>query len=240
MRTATWKTETDIRWAVPERANGKGVLLLHSTWGLTPGMIGIGHSLAEQGFHVAMPDEYGGILPASLQEASRLSALPREVPVYRLLFHAARELLEKTGADTLGILGFSSGAHWAVRLAQHPEIPVTATVLFYGARAGDFSASRSDFQCHFARDTDAYVSTSGKRRMLQALASAGRPVQVFEYPRCGHWFAEKGIADCYSPTSAQLALERAARFLGSMSPVVGERIFPPGRMPKAALSHDPE
>jgi carboxymethylenebutenolidase len=226
MKATRQTRHRDIRWHLQDRGSGKAVLLLHSVWGLHAGMEAIGQRLAREGFAVAMPDLYGGAVPATLKEAEALRLRPRRQPAYRLLVEACEGLLAWTGAPTLGVMGFSLGAHWAVWLSQRSGLPVTAAVLFYGARGGDFAASHADFQCHFAGEDDPYVSPAARHRMLGRLAEAGRPVQVFEYPRCGHWFAEKGVRDSYSPASARLALGRAARFLGGMAPKVGELALP--------------
>lgn len=218
-------TSSGIHWALPGMGHGKAILLLPSLWGATAGAREIGERWAGKGFTVAIPDLHGGDLPANLGEAGRLRARGRRTPVSKLLLGAIEGLRMKSGAETIGVAGFSQGARRAVWLSQQGDLPITATVLFYGARGGDFSASHSDFQCHFAAEPDPSVSAASRRRMLQRLSDAGRPVQVFEYPRCGHGFAEKGIQDSYSPRSARLALERAARFLGGMAPIVGERVW---------------
>jgi carboxymethylenebutenolidase len=104
------------------------------------------------------------------------------------------------------------GGHWALWLSQRPGLPIGATVTFYGARAGDYSASRSAFQGHFA-DQDEWVSEAGLKKLRQSLEAAGRPAEFHTYPGTRHWFFESDRKDAFDPNAAELAWERTIRFL---------------------------
>ena len=67
-------------------------------------------------------------------------------------------------------------------LAQRPELPVAATVIFYAARNGDFTRSHSRFLFHFAEDDD-WVSAAGVKRIKKSLEAAGRDAVYHVYPR---------------------------------------------------------
>jgi carboxymethylenebutenolidase len=141
--------------------------------------------------------------------------MPRRVPMYKSLTSDIGELLSSGGqaARSVSLVGFSMGGHWAVWLAQRPDLPVRSTVLYYAARAGSFADSRSSFLAHFAAD-DPWVSKPSRRRMEANIAKAACPYAAFDYPGTTHWFAETDRAE-YDSTAAALAMQRTIAHLGS-------------------------
>ena len=112
----------------------------------------------------------------------------------------------------IAVAGFSMGGHWALWLAQRPELPITATVVFYAVRAGDFRQSKSRFLFHFAEDDD-WVSAAGKKKVRRCLEVAGRDAAYYRYARTRHWFFESNRSDVYQPEAADMAWRRTLGFL---------------------------
>lgn len=195
---------------LPDGPVGAGVLVIHSWWGLTPGYREVASRLARVGFAVALADLYDGSVATSEAEVHALRARPRRVPMYRTL---ERELagLRAAGADRLAVVGFSMGGHWAVWLAQRAQYRLSAVVLYYAARGGDFSAA-PPMLAHFA-ETDSFVTPTARRGMERALARAGTTYVAHDYPGTSHWFAEPDQAGAYQPEAADLALGRTIGFL---------------------------
>ena len=106
---------------------------------------------------------------------------------------------------------FSHFHGWKRWLSQRPELPIGATVTFYGARAGDFTGSRAAFLGHFAEKDD-WVSDAALKKLKRRLEMAGRVAEFFVYPGTGHWFFESDRADAYNPQSAELAWDRTIKF----------------------------
>ena len=185
------------------------ILLIHSWWGLTPSFHDYADRLARHGFAVGLSDLFNGRTATSMDEARRLRRMPRRQPMYKSLIADIGELLAygDGGADTVNLIGFSMGGHWAVWLSQRAELPVRSTVLYYASRAGDYSQSKASFLAHFAED-DPWVSTSARRNMERALSKANRPYRAFDYPGTGHWFAESDRKQNYDPEAAKIALQR--------------------------------
>ena len=109
------------------------------------------------------------------------------------------------------VVGFSMGAHWAVWLAQHPDPPVSAVVLFYAVRGGDLSAASAPVLAHFAA-ADEFVSVAARGAMERAVARRGLHYESFDYPGTRHWFAEPA-APWYDAGAAGLAMRRSSDFL---------------------------
>lgn len=185
------------------------VLVIHSWWGLTRSFRDYAERLADAGFAVGLSDLFDGRTARTEDEARRLRAMPRKLPMYRTLIADIHALMASgpAPATQVSLVGFSMGGHWAVWLSRQPELPVRSTVLYYAARGGDFSECRASILAHFAQD-DPWVSASARRGMERALARAQCRYRAHDYPGTGHWFAEADRPEAYDKAAADLALER--------------------------------
>lgn len=192
----------------------RGVLVIHSFWGLTPSFTEFGRQLAGEGLTVGLVDLFDGMTAENEAEARKLRQAKRRIPMYKTLgagIHMLREELAEP-RQPIGVVGFSMGGHWAVWLSQRPEYNIEFTALYYAARAGDFAQSTSRYLAHFAPD-DPWVSSSARRGMERSLSRAGCPYRAFDYPGTGHWFAESDRQGAFDPAASKLAFDRTARFL---------------------------
>lgn len=185
------------------------VLVVHSWWGLTDSFRRYGRGLAQAGYLVGLADLFAGQTASSETEARRLKTLPRRVPMYKELGKNIAELKHGTGCpgQTIGVVGFSMGGHWAVWLSQRPEYGISSAILYYAARGGEFSKCSAGIQAHYA-EHDEWVSKSARASMEKAISKAGCAYQAFEYPGTTHWFAEADRKVEFDPASARLALDR--------------------------------
>lgn len=202
--------------AHPEQGSGQPVLIIHSWWGLTAAFTSYADQLAARGFLAGCADLYDGAVAESETQARRLRSRGRE-PAYRRLRRslAALSTLDGTEGRSPAVVGFSMGGHWAVWLAQHPDPPVSAVVLYYAARGGDFSEATAPLLAHFA-GADDFVSGSARRSMERAISVRGLPYTSFDYPGTVHWFAESD-RPAFEPEAAGLAFDRTTSFLNTVS-----------------------
>ncbi len=200
--------------ASPPSPTGVPVLIVHSWWGLTDSFVAYADALAERGFLAACVDLFDGEVAVTEAGARALRSTRRRVPTYKTLQRALGELGSMGDGPVPAVVGFSMGGHWAVWLAQHPDPPVSAVVLYYAARAGDFSSATAPVLAHFA-ETDRFVSAAARRSMERVLASHDLPYQAHDYPGTGHWFAESDSV-AFDPNAAGLALDRTTLFLRSV------------------------
>jgi carboxymethylenebutenolidase len=190
------------------------VLLIHAWWGLNAFFKQTCDRLAAEGWAVMAPDLYDGEVALTPEEAKRLRDKPRREPTYTTLLAAIDQLRSNPAVEgpTIGIVGFSMGAHWAFWLAsQRPALPISAVVAFYGARASDFGASQAAFQGHFA-EHDEWVSGSSLKKLQKNLQAAHRPAEFFVYRGAGHWFFESDRPGAYHPQAVDLAWTRMVDF----------------------------
>ncbi len=199
--------------ASPPGGTGRPVLLIHSWWGLTSSFTAYADELASHGFVVGCVDLYLGDIARSEEDAQRLRRRRRSEPAYRVLQRSLEGLtdLDRCAGAIPSVVGFSVGGHWAVWLAQHPDPPVSAAVLYYAARGGDFSRASAPVLAHFA-DRDEFVTPAARRTMERGISRSGLGYTAFDYPGTRHWFAESARPE-HDPASARTALQRTADFL---------------------------
>lgn len=203
--------------SVPPSGSGHGVLVLHAWWGLNAFVRRLCDRLARAGYTALAPDLYGGAVAetAAAAKVLRTEAMSgRREPAYRFLMRKLEALTNSEavlGGD-VGVLGLSMGGHWALWLAQRPELPIAATVTFYACRNGDYSRTKSSFLCHFA-ESDPWVSDRAKRRLLRSFERDEVDARSFEYPGTHHWFFESDRKDVFHRRAARLAWTRTLRFL---------------------------
>ena len=201
--------------AAPQGRARATVAVLHAWWGLTDVITGVCDDLADLGYVAVAPDLYGGQVAATAEEAADLRGRRRAMPMWRQIVACVEEARTTHRAAAVGQVGFSMGGHWALWLAKQarPEIPpISATVVFYATRGGDFSASGSAFQFHLA-ESDPFVSPGAIVAQERQLRLSGRPTELHQYPGTGHWFFEWDRPQAYDESAARLAWGRTTEFL---------------------------
>lgn len=203
--------------AIPKSGTGPGVLVLHSWWGLNPFFKELCDRFARAGFVALAPDLYSGKVATTVAAAKALRAqttASRKTPAYKMLIAAIERLSHHAAVTTpcIALVGFSMGGHWALWLAQRPELPICATVIYYAARNGDFTQSRSRFLFHFAQ-TDEWVSAASIKKLKKSLAGASLDATYHEYPDTAHWFFEYDRSAAFNGKAAALSWKRTLEFL---------------------------
>jgi carboxymethylenebutenolidase len=130
--------------------------------------------------------------------------------------NALKFLLAQKGVEkqSVGVIGFSFGAYYALRLSGIEPEHVCAVVVFYGTGDGEFGQAQARYMGHFA-ENDPYEPAENIEWLENALTTAGRSVEFYRYPRVGHWFFESDRVDAYDQPAAQLAWVRTLNFLQS-------------------------
>jgi carboxymethylenebutenolidase len=199
--------------ANPTFRSEKGVLVLHAWWGLNKLIRSFVDRLAGEGFIALAPDLYQGKIATTIEEAKKLRSKVKQQAASEQILQALDQLRTLSSENqTLGVVGFSLGGWWALWLAEQESSPISATVVFYGSRGGEYIQSRSAFQFHLA-ETDPYVSASGVKTLRKKLSAAGRQAEFHVYPGTGHWFFEDDRPEAYQPEAAELAWNRTLEFL---------------------------
>lgn len=191
---------------------GPGVLVLPSWWGLKPFFKQVCEQLAEEGYTALAPDYYNGQIVQTIDQAKALSEQAEsDFDSMKAMVKTAKNYLASIGtAKSIGVLGFSMGAAWAVLTATN-EPDVAATILFYGSWSVDFSKTKSKVLGHYA-ETDEWQTLDEVKEMEQNMRAAGVDVTIYLYPGTAHWFMEADRPE-YDAAAASLAWDRTREFL---------------------------
>ena len=198
----------------PDAGPGPGVLVLHSWWGLTGFFKDVGHRLADHGYTVLAPDLLAGQQPDTPDEAEAVLGAADINRSAALVLSSARAV-RAASVDpraSIGVVGFSMGASWALWLSARSPQEVAATVAFYGSQSIDFVEARSAYLGHFA-EFDALVPDDEVVELEAHLRLVGREVEFWRYPGTSHWFFEADRDLAFSPEAAGLAWQRTVEFL---------------------------
>src|SRR5205823_5541575 len=159
------------------------------------------------GFAALAPDLYGdGRTASTIDEAQALIATINGSRTNATL-GAAIDLLHAHPAvigSSLGAVGLSMGASWAMYLSTQRPDHVAAVVVFYGSEEADYTVAHAGHQGHFAEDEEG-ERADGVKKVQDVIAAAGRDVTFYTYPGTKHWFAEPDRPDAYDPAAADLA-----------------------------------
>ena len=194
-------------------AQGPGVLVLHAWWGLNDFFRGLCDRLAEAGFVAVAPDLWGGTVATTSAEAQALLDQRDDAAMFQAVSDglAYLESHPAVSGASLGAVGFSMGAAWAIEVASvRPQL--RAVTIFYGTGEADFSATEAAFLGHFA-EGDTWEPQEYVDQMQATMHAAGREATFHIYPAAGHWFFEADRPDAYNPEAAALAWERTLAFL---------------------------
>lgn len=201
--------------ARPQSGTGPGVLVLHAWWGLNPFFKSFCDRLAQVGFVAFAPDLYHGAVASTIEEAEKLrSTLKPEIAAAKIL-QAAHQLQKvcDPSRQSIGVIGFSMGGYWALWLSDQKSSPVSAAIVFYGARSGSYAESQAAYQFHFA-EQDHFVPADGIHHLENSLKTAGREAEFFQYPGTSHWFFENDRT-AYHQSASEAAWKRIVPFLNN-------------------------
>jgi carboxymethylenebutenolidase len=200
--------------SLPKSGKGAGILVLHAWWGLNPFFKDFCDCLANEGYVTFAPDLYQGKVATTIEEAKRLRSKMKQQKAYLDLLGVIDYLhsLEAVTSKTIGIIGFSLGARFALELSTERTKRIDPVVTFYGTSNVDYSSSQANYLGHFA-EKDEWVAISGVKKLEKILRAANRPVTFHVYEGTTHWFFEKDRKEAYNAQSAQLAWKRTVDFL---------------------------
>jgi carboxymethylenebutenolidase len=203
---------TDSTGAVLVRAQQQtGVLvLLHSWWGCTEHFHTLAGRLADAGFSTVLADLYAGSTTDDPVRARELRvALSDQDALARA--GAAMDLARQQDAP-LGLIGFSMGAEFAIRLAASRKNEVRALVAYYGLCVPADGLGAVPVLAHVAAQ-DEFVTPQEVGEFTEHALAGQAELALFSYPGTTHAFANRSRPEAYHPEAAALSWERTLDFL---------------------------
>jgi carboxymethylenebutenolidase len=198
----------------PESGVGRGVLVLHSWWGLTPFVRRWCDRLADAGFTALAPDLYLGETAELPDEAEVLLASMDVDTAADLVLSSVGTLrqIPVTTDGPIGVVGLSMGASWALWASARLPDDVGAVVTYYGTQNMALDGAQAAYLGHFA-ERDELVSDDEVVELEAHLRLLDRDVEFHRYAGTGHWFVEDDRAAAFDASAAAIAWERTVEFL---------------------------
>lgn len=170
----------------PESRSHPGVLLLHPWWGLNTFMQDVCDRLADAGFLVMAPDLYHGTVATTIEEADTIESNLDGDRVVVDIAAALDQLRDHPRlAAGLGMVGFSMGVYYGLKVLQDRPTDFDAAVLFYGTSDGEFAGTTTSFLGHFA-ENDSFETTDDVKSLRIRLGTGDGSVTFHTYSRTEH------------------------------------------------------
>ena len=199
----------------PEEGPGPGVLLLHSFWGLNRQVKDTANRLADSGFTVLAPDLASGAVYDDEDEA--MAALAEaDMNVNASLVQSSIGILrraQRNATAPIGIVGYGSGASWALWLSARLTEEVGAAVTYYGSQSTPMDGARASYLNHWAADS--MVSDLEVADLGLSLKMAGADFRFEHHDGTVDGFAEHG-RPTFDGEAEVVAWRQTTEFLASV------------------------
>lgn len=204
--------DLELYAAAPDSDSHPGVLLLHPWWGFNECMRDACDRLAEAGFLVVAPDLYHGDVATTIEEAEAIESnldVARVVDDIAAAFDYLRDHPRLAAGP--GMVGFSMGVYYGLKVVRDRPNDVDAAVLFYGTSDGEYEGTSMATLGHYASN-DQFESERDVDAFRERLLAGGGSVTFHTYPDTEHWFFEPDRPE-YDEDAAGLAWSRTIEFL---------------------------
>lgn len=192
--------------------DGPGVLVIQEWWGLVPHIKDIVDRFAAAGFTALAPDLYHGETSTEPDGAGKMMMALNLEQAARDLNGAIEVLLEKTGTDKIGVVGYCMGGGLALVVAcQRPDV-VAAVAPHYGVipwqtAQPDWSKLNAKVEGHYA-ENDGFFTPELARALETQLRDLGKDVTFHIYPGVDHAFFNDTRPEVYDAEASALAWDR--------------------------------
>jgi len=186
------------------------VVVLHDMYGRLPGLESFAIALASRGLRVAVPDLYDGVCTVDAAAAQQLMS-QLDVGTALAEVDDAVATAQETGAERVGLVGFSLGGWLALLHAQAGS--ADAVVAYYASLSDrDHGVIPCPVLLHWA-ESDDWQEGEDPESFVSRLAEHGTPVSQHTYLATRHSFANASLPDRVDAQAAALAFARTAVFL---------------------------
>ena len=167
--------------AIPEKENGKGVIVVQEYWGLNAHIKDIANRYAKEGFLAVAPDLYRGRTTTDKEEAAKLMQNLEIEDGLNIIESALEKAIEKYGAQKFGITGFCMGGTYTMHAACKLE-GLSAAAAFYGDYPEELVLKGLKMPVIFISATkDAWINPEKVRELERLAAENFLPVESVKY-----------------------------------------------------------
>jgi carboxymethylenebutenolidase len=188
---------------------GPGIVVIQEWWGLVPHIQDVAERFAAEGFTALAPDLYHGEETTEPDEAGKLMMAMNIEQAAKDMSGAVDLLLERTGRDAVGVVGFGMGGGLALVLACLRPDAVKAVAPFYGiipwsTAEPDWSRLDAKVEGHYA-EKDAYFTPEKVRELEARLSDLGKDVTFHIHPDVDHAFFNDTRPEVHDPAESAAA-----------------------------------
>jgi carboxymethylenebutenolidase len=198
--------------AVPAGGAGPGVIVIQEWWGLVPHIRDVADRFAAAGFTALAPDLYRGESTTEPDEAGKLMMALNIDTAAKDMSGAVDELRERTGNDSVGVVGYCMGGGLALVLACHRPDAVAAVAPYYGlipwpSAQPDWSALEAEVVGEYA-ELDDFADPESTRAFEAELRELGKDATLHIHEGAQHAFFNDERPDVYDAERSAVAWDR--------------------------------
>ncbi|MBK8303687.1 MAG: dienelactone hydrolase family protein [Pyrinomonadaceae bacterium] len=198
---ATANGTTTAYVTLPDKSNGKAVILIHEWWGLNAHIKDIAGRYADEGFIAIAPDLYRGKVATDSAEASWMMGALAVEDGLDTISNAIAAASAKFAIPHFGISGYCMGGTFALRAACELE-GLSAAAPFYGDIPEEDILKKLTVPTIFVSGTrDAWINPEKVATLEDATERFELPVTSVKYD-ADHAFFNDTRPEVYDATAA--------------------------------------
>lgn len=190
-------------------ADGPGVLVIQEWWGLVPHIEEVVDRFAAAGFAALAPDLYHGQSTTEPDGAGKLMMAMNMAQAGKDMSGAIDYLVQQTGRDHVGVVGFCMGGGLALVVATQRPDAVAAVAPFYGLipwpdAQPDWAALTATVRGQYA-ELDEFFSPDLAAGLEAQLRELGKDAAITVHPGAQHAFFNDHRPEVYDPDASAAA-----------------------------------
>lgn len=205
--------------AVPDSGEGPGVIVIQEWWGLVPHIREVADRFAAAGFTALAPDLYQGESTTEPDEAGKLMMALNLEQAAKDMSGAVDLLIERTGRDKVGVVGYCMGGGLALVLACQRPDAVAAAAPYYGvipwpSAQPDFAALSAKVVGEYA-ELDDFANPEATQALEAQLRGLGKDATLHIHAGAQHAFFNDARPDVYDAAASEVAWGRTTELFRS-------------------------
>ena len=164
-------------------------------------------------------DSYHGVTVAEPDEAGKAMMALKMDQAGRDMSGAVDEVVRRSGAARIGVIGFCMGGGLALVLATQRPDAVAAVVACYGVipwpdAQPDYAALSAAVLGHYAGNDD-FFTPAAAQALGEQLRALGKEAEIIIYPGTDHAFFNDTRPEVYDAEAASALWDRSLAFFHS-------------------------
>lgn len=197
-------------------ASGRAIIVVHEWWGLNDNIQAVAKRYAGEGYTVLAVDLFGRVATSPDTAMVLYQTAMKNVPAGEQNLAAAIAYLKKSGATSIGSVGYCFGGHWSLRTGLVGGKDLKAVVMYYGApitNPKEIARLQAPVLGLFG-GKDTGIPVDSVRAMEQVMKNAGRSVSINVYADANHAFANPS-GQAYNAKAAEDAWNKTLTFFAA-------------------------